>query len=206
MSCSGCSGFIDNEMWLEDTNTLSCALTSWGDCEVEAGIETRPAGSAYDCNPGYDSTCLFWADYRSDGVFHHHALYTVGSYGVDLNPWYFPIAIRNNSSNSASGTTWSIAVNGNESGYSVVYVTGLSTNNNMTPNIVTIGSELDTASGGTPSAGEMDIDYNEWLDSSGVWHYRTVTPANTSTDGPPYGWWTEYPNSSDGGNWSIDCC
>ncbi|HVU70210.1 MAG TPA: hypothetical protein VHD63_23980 [Ktedonobacteraceae bacterium] len=201
--CGGCDGFIDNELWLSDTTSSQC--TTQG-CWVEAGIEAISSSDSYDCTSSGNAVCLFWADSRPNGGgFHHHALDWLGDDGMDLDPWYFFVKIRNNTNNSASGNTWYVDVQSYYNSTLISDDTGLSTNNNMTPRDIIIGSELD-AIPGYAWAGENDFQYNQWLDTSGNWHEQTALPYDDGTDGPPDGWWTQNPNSTNGGIWSTQCC
>jgi hypothetical protein len=199
--CGGCGGFIDNEMWLSDTTSSQCV--SAGGCWVEAGIEAMSAQDAYDCTPGSNSTCLFWADARPNGGgFHHHSLYHVGDDGTSLDPWYFFVWIRNANNNTASGNSWSVKIEGYWNQILTTTQTGLSTNNSMAPLDIEIGSEL-YAANGDASAGQNDFQYNQWLDSNGNWHEQTALANFNGTNGPPYGSWTDLPNSTNGGIWST---
>src|SRR5882757_580060 len=67
MNCpSNCGGFIDNEMWLIDSNSAACKENSFKQCWVEAG---------YIAQPG-QSTQFFWADSRpqTSSTFNLHIL------------------------------------------------------------------------------------------------------------------------------------
>lgn len=107
LRCYGCTGFIDNEMWFVDPNSSQCKSTEFGQCWVEAGVITWPASQTQNsCNPGHDSTCLFWADNSPNpGSFHKHSLYNFGADGVDLYPYLIYITIFNDNGYSSSGST-----------------------------------------------------------------------------------------------------
>jgi hypothetical protein len=203
MSCGGCGGFIDNEMWLSDTSSSQCVNDSSGGCWVEAGIEAISSADSYDCQSGSNATCLFWADARpgTSGGFHHHSLYAVGGDGTDLGPWYFYVYLQNYSG-VESGNTWFAEVDAYEYGSLVADWTQLSTNNQMTPLDIIVGSEL-AANNGDASASQNDFQYNQWMDSSDNWHEQTSLASNNGTNGPPYGSWTDLPNSVDGGIWTT---
>ena len=203
MSCGSCGGFIDNEMWLSDTTDSQCVNDLDEGCWVEAGIEAISSADSYDCDPGITATCLFWADARPNGGgFHHHPGGIVGPDGTDLDLWYFFVTLRNNDNNNATGTNWSVDIQGYYNDGLVIDTSGLSTNNSMTAQDIIIGSELGSVNGAA-SAGQNDFQYNMWLGSSGSWSEQTNQTAFNGTNGPPNGWWIESPNSVTGGIWAT---
>lgn len=195
MSCSNCSTsrFITNEMWVVDTS---------GAYWVEAGVATFSPNHPQNCNPGAYAVCTFWADKRPDGSYNEHKGQFLGGPGVDLTGYTIKVVIQNDSSNSATGSTWKVTVTIKLNGtpqYSQP-LEGESTNNQMTVGEVTIGSELSTTAG---RAGKIDFEENRY-DTNGVWTYRTGDGQGTSTDPPPYGKWCVTPeNSSTGGDYAT---
>lgn len=197
LNCQGCTGFIDNEMWLADNNSSQCTSTVEGGCWVEAGISTWPANNPNSCNQGTDSTCLFWADNRfGSGGYHEHPFYNFGRDGVDLTPYYVTIALFNTNGASLSGSTWTVNADVYNADNSLVAsTTGTSTHNTMAPAYITIGSELSN-SGAT--AGDFYFAYNEWESVSGQWPYQTNPGINGSTNPPPNGYWSTVPCNCSG--------
>jgi hypothetical protein len=196
LNCQGCTGFITDEMWFSDPYSSQCTSTAFQACWVEAGVSTYPANDPNNCIPGYDSTCLFWADERPNGGgYHEHPLYTFGGDGVDLTPYLIYITIANNNGFSSSGSAWSISTLIYESGNLIANPGGLSTNNTMNVDRVTIGSELSDSGA---SAGDFYFQDNQWMNGSGVWKYQTTTGTNDSTNPPPYGYWQTSPCSCSG--------
>jgi hypothetical protein len=196
LRCYGCIGFIDDEMWFLDPNSSQCMNDMYGVCQVEAGVATYPASNPKDCNPGHDSTCLFWADIRPDpGGFHDWPLYTFGADGVSLSPYLIYITIANASGFSSSGSTWVITTNIYQYGSWIAGPSGQSTSNSMNVNEIEIGSELSDSHG---SADVFYLQYNQWMDGSGGWHYQTTTGNNNSTNPPPTGQWAVNPCNCNG--------
>lgn len=201
MSCANCPtyAFIDNEMWLTDKTSSQCK--SVGACWVESGISTWSPSTPDNCKPGYASTCLFWADNRPNGGgYHQHSLWPIGLDGANLNPWGFDVTIENFDSDSPSGSEWEVIVDIYQNNSFVTSVLGISTNNSMSPNDISVGSELSAHSGA--SASKNDFLYNQLMaaDGSGNWSYQT-NPNSTLTNNPPYGQWYEY--ASPGGMWET---
>jgi hypothetical protein len=197
LKCFGCSGFINNEMWLADNNSSQCTSTASGGCWVESGIATYPSNEPDSCNRGADSTCLFWADSRAgSGGYHEHPLYNFGPDGVDLTPYYVNIALFNTNGAQLSGSTWTVNADVyNSSNTLVASTTGTSTNNPMAPRYITIGSELSDSRGW---AANNYFAYNEWENGNGQWPYQTSAGYNGSTNSPPYGQWTSVPCNCSG--------
>lgn len=207
LNCQSCPGigFIDNEMWFQDTESSQCVNDGNGGCWVEAGISTWDANNPNSCNQGHDSTCVFWADSRPyGGSFHQHPLYYIGSDGTSLDPFFFYVTIENYVGSSSNGTSWDVAVTVYKNNSYVTTVSGVSTSNNMNADDIVIGSELSATSGA--SAGKNYFNYNEWLGSDGIWHYQTVTARNDSSNAPPNGTWSIYPcncSGNTGGAWET---
>lgn len=192
LSCYGCNGFIDDEMWLSDYNSPQCKAISA--CWVEAGISTWPTNESKSCNQGVDSTCGFWADNRPNGGgYNEHALYNFGADGVDLTPYLFYITISNNTCCSSSGSVWNVSTNIYKNGSWVAGPTGKSSSTeSWNASTIIIGSELSDSRG---SAGNIFLQYNQWMNSSGSWIYQTTTGSTQYTTGAP-------PN----GTWDVDPC
>jgi hypothetical protein len=196
LNCQSCNGFIDVETWFEDTTDSQCTSTKYGECWVEGGISTWPANDPNSCHQGYDSTCGFWADNRPyGGNYNEHPLYNFGADGVNLVPYLFYITIKNDSGNSSSGSTWDVIVNIYKNGTLVAAPNGQSKSNTMNVNNITIGSELSDSNG---SAGTIYFQDNQWMDTSGNFHYQTTTGNNYSTNPPPYGYWVTNPCNCQG--------
>jgi hypothetical protein len=197
MSCSGCQGFIDNEMWWFDDASSACTNTGYGACWVEVGVSTYRASAATNCHAGVASVCLFWADNRSlGGGYHEHPMWDFGGDGVDLTPYYIDLTIFNHFSHTNGGVTWDVHTNIIRAidGVSVGRPGGQSTNNNMAVTGMTIGSELSDTAGRAAVFGYID---NKWQGSTGGWHYHAVAGSDTSSPSPPpYGAWTINPTGA----------
>ena len=195
LSCYGCAGFIDDEMWFSDTSSSQC--TAVGTCWVEAGISTWPANLPQNCHQGFDSTCGSWADNRPNpGGYNQHALYNFGADGVDLSPYLFYVTISNNTCCSSSGSIWNVSTNIYKNGSWIAGPTGQSTKNSMNANDIMIGSELSDSGG---SADVFFFQYNEWMNGGGGWDYQTTTGSSGySTDAPPSGLWAINPCNCSG--------
>lgn len=197
LTCYGCSGFIDNEMWFADNTSSQCTSTAYGGCWVESGISTWSANDPNSCNQGTDSTCLFWADNRpGSGGLHEHRLFNFGPDGVDLSPYYVDVALFNTNGAMFSGSTWTINADVyNASNTLIASTSGTSTYNTMSPDYITIGSELSN-SGATAASNYFA--YNEWETTGGQWPYQTNPGQNGSTNAPPNGFWTTNPYNGTG--------
>jgi hypothetical protein len=196
ISCSGCSGFITDEMWFVDPNSSQCVATTYKQCWVEAGFSTYVAGDPNSCNSSIASICGFWADNRPNGgSYHEHPLYYFGPDGTNLVPYDFYVTIANNGGNSSSGSTWNIDTNIYKNSTWIAGPSGQSTNNTMNVNKITIGSELADS---RASATTLYYEYNQWLGSNGVWNYQTTDGSNDSTGTPSTGAWYIHPCSCSG--------
>lgn len=185
LNCQGCNGFIDNEMWFSDITSSQCTSLPAKICWVESGISTYAPSAPANCNPGNDSTCLFWADNRPNGGgYHEWPLWTIGPDGTSLNPWGFDITIENNENNSSSGSRWEVNVEVYQNNNPYAGFTAFSTSNTMNTNDITVGSEL-SATSGNASAGTTDFAFNQWLDGNGNWRYQTATPTTSLINAPP---------------------
>ena len=196
MSCPGCSGFITDEMWFSDPNSSPCQVYPFYDCWVEAGFSTYVAGDSDSCNSSIASVCGYWADNRPyGGGYHETPLYYFGPDGTNLLPYYFYVTILNDSCCSSSGSTWNISTNIYKNGSWIAGPSGQSQFNDMNVDDIEIGSELADS---RASAGVMYFQYNQWMDSSGVWHYQTTQGRNNSTNSPPVGNWSVSPCNCNG--------
>lgn len=197
LRCYGCTGFIDDEMWLSDYNSPQCKSTLFGACWVEAGISTWPANETKNCHQGVDSTCGFWADNRDNGGgYNEHALYNFGADGVDLTPYLFYITISNATCCSSSGSKWYVNTNVYKNG-SWVAGPGGTSSSIMAWNAsqITIGSELADSGG---SADTIYLQDNQWMSGSGNWIYQTTNGTNDSNGPPPNGTWYTNPCNCQG--------
>jgi len=191
LSCSGCpsSGFITQEMWFADTTSSLC--TAVYACWIEGGIATFASTEPNNCNPGHDSICMFWADNRpSGGQYHEHAVYTLGGYGASLDPYWIDVAFHSAGGNYTSTNIWNVSVYLYDSNGAVATFNQQSTNNQMTPTTINIGSEVSNTNASTSD--HTDLTYNQWACGSS-WCYQTTTGTNPSTNPPPNGSWSINP-------------
>lgn len=187
LSCFGCGGFVDDEMWFTGDNNFS---------QVEVGISTWTASNPNSCDQGFDSTCAFWADDRTNGGGHHeHPLFFFGPDGEDLTPYLFYASIVNNTSLLSNGYTWVIETSLYANGAFIGNEDGVSTNNIMNGHDIRIGSELSDSGG---SAGAFYFQDNQWMDGGGNWVYQTTAGSNSSTGAPPNGYWSTSPCNCSG--------
>lgn len=192
-------------MWFSDYSSLHCTTTAFGACWVEAGIQTWPVNyyPQNSCNPGHNSTCLFWADSRPGGGFHTHGLYYFGGYDVDLSSYFIDVEILNANSVSSSGTIWNVNATLYQNSTYIQSITAQSKNNSMNVDTVSIGSELTDSNG---AASTFYFLYNGHYDSGGHFVYETTTGSNTSTNPPPNGQWVVNPcncSGNTGGQYST---
>ncbi len=191
LRCSGCTGFIDDEMWFIDNADSRCTSTQYGECWVEAGVSTYPANDPYNCYSGVASTCLFWADNRPNpGSYHEHPMFIFGVDGIDLSPYLIYITIYNDTGFSSDAATWDVSTNIYKNGSWWAGPSGQSTSNSMNVNKITIGSELSDSRG---YADHFYFQYNQWRGSTGSWNYQTTDGTNDSTHAPPHGDWSVHP-------------
>jgi hypothetical protein len=189
------AGFVDNEIWLIDTNTAECVANPFGMCWVEAG---------YFFVEGSRNKQFFWVDARPinkytfnehflgptdpDGVTDHFMIIKDGRDG----PGIFQVWVYNTS-------------------LSTLY-NGTSTGNPMSGNIVTIGQEL--AGTNSAFAGTANFTRNLWavqvLGPEYVFWYNSQTTEGQVGQGkPPFALWTLAPSSPaapEGGQFTTRCC
>lgn len=196
MGCpSGCGGFVDDEIWLTDTNTAGCQANPYGTCWVEAG---------YFFTDGSNNAQFFWADSRpmNTSTFNLHVLGPTDPVGVvdhfmiikdgRGNPGVFQVWIYNDS-------------------LSTLY-NGTSTSNGMSGATIIIGQEL--AGQQNASAGNANFTRNIWavqvLGPEYVfWYNRQTDQGSVRSDGPPFASWTIDPSSPpppEGGQFTTHCC
>jgi hypothetical protein len=201
MDCpSGCGGFVNDEIWLVDTQTAECVANPFKMCWVEAG---------YWFVEGATGKQFFWADGRptntntlnvrflgptdQDGVIDHFMIIKDGR----GEPGIFQVWVYNTS-------------------LSTLY-NGTSTSNAMSGNRIDIGQEL-AGSPASPSnnafAGQANFSRNIWavqvLGPEYVFWYNSQTDTGSVTsDNPPFGVWTLPPLSTgapEGGQFTTRCC
>jgi hypothetical protein len=198
MSCpSNCGGFIDNEMWLIDTNSSGCKANAYKVCWVEAG---------YIAQAGQD-TQFFWADARAQtsSTFNLHILGKADPVGTTdhfmivkdarVSPQVFQVWVYNTSLSTLYQGT-SKASNGNP----------------MSGNRIDIGQELAGTQGA--SAGNANYTRNIWaVQTLGpeyvFWYNRQKDEGGVSSANPPYASWTVNPSSPpppEGGEFTTHCC
>jgi len=194
MNCpSGCGGFIDNEMWLWDTQTAACVSNPEGSCWVEAGFIASDGGG----NPSY-----FWADSRpmNSNTFNLHILSQADFTDSD----HFMII---QDARGASGVYQVWIYNGSNT-----FFNGTSTSNTMSANIIQIGSELAGTNGA--SAGLALFQRNIWavqpLKSDFTFWYNRQTDEGNVNDQSPHSaaWWINpsQPPPPEGGLFATSCC
>lgn len=186
------SGFVDNEMWLYDFGSSTCAAICW----VESGYTTE-TGDFLTGGEIITQTAYFWADLRpQDHGTNEHPLNVVpsGDYGRSVE---FHIA-KCCGSNTYEPLIFSPTLG---------TLTEYSTNNAMQANRIEIGQEL--AGSGGASAATADFTYNTWISTrDNTTHYQYLN-GSVDLEGapPPAGYWVVYPNkSSTGGDWQTSCC
>jgi len=198
MNCpSNCGGFIDNEMWLEDTNSSGCKANSFGVCWVEAGFIAQ-AG---------ESTQFFWADSRpqTSSTFNLHILGNADPVGTTdhfmiikdgrVSPQVFQVWVYNTSESTLYQGT-SVTSNGNP----------------MSGNLILIGQELAGSQGA--SAGNAQYSRNIWaVQTLGpeyvFWYNRQKDEGSVRSDNPPFASWSIDPSTPpppEGGEFTTHCC
>jgi hypothetical protein len=160
------------------------------------GISTYDANQRFNCHYGYNSTCMYWADNRPNGGgYYEHAVYTLGGYGVSLDPYLIDFAVHSAGGNYTSTNTWNVSLNLYANGSLAAQFNQQSTNNQMSPSTITIGSEVSDTHASTSD--HTDYQYNQWYCGS-AWCYQTTTGTDTSTSPPPYGYWRINPCNCQG--------
>ncbi|HLJ32789.1 MAG TPA: hypothetical protein VKU38_04015 [Ktedonobacteraceae bacterium] len=196
--------FVDNEMWLADTNCQG----SGGDCWIEAGYQTNGPKTGY---PNLED--WFWAEqYTPDNTTN---LYYECD---DPNPLNnapggnsdYGHGVYINLYRTATQKDWGVVVQGN--------VTNWSTNGsgcnyfpfNMSPNMIQIGQEEDANSSANINAPHADFTQNQWEHPGfGSYYYQTVDGIHNflspkALDNPPWSGWNngQHPyQSQTGGSW-----
>ncbi|MGA8221318.1 MAG: hypothetical protein WB780_06645 [Candidatus Acidiferrales bacterium] len=191
---SGCGGFIDDELWLVDSQSSGCTSNSFGMCWVEAGYIAQE-------NQG---TVFFWADSRplTSSTFNLHLLGGTDPAGTTdhfmiikdgrAGPGIFQVWIYNDS-------------------LSTLY-NGTSTSNTMDGNTIDIGQEL----AGTQNASATSVNFtrNIWavqvLGPEYVfWYNRQTDEGGLTNASPPSAIWTINPSNPpppEGGEFTTHCC
>jgi hypothetical protein len=195
MNCpAGCGGFINNEMWLADTQSPACVANQFNACWVEAGFHATDGGG----NPIY-----FWADSRplSSSTYNNHYLNQADL--VDLEHFM----IIKDARNGAQGVFQVWIYNDSHS----VFFNGTSTSNNMSANTIHIGSELAGTNGA--SAGQAQFQRNIWaVKALGpefvFWYNRQIDEGSVRSDSPPTALWLINPSlpPPEGGLFTTTCC
>jgi hypothetical protein len=196
MGCpSGCGGFVDDEIWLVDSQTPGCVNNPFKLCWVEAG---------YFFTEGSNNKQFFWADGRptNTSTFNLHVLGPTDPDGVTD---HFMI-IKDGRNGPGIFGVWVY----NDS-LSTLY-NGTSTSNPMNGNSIRIGQELGGTTGA--SAGNANFTRNIWavqvLGPEYVfWYNRQTDKGNVFSQNPPFGSWTidpALPPPPEGGQFTTRCC
>lgn len=196
MSCpSDCGGFVNDEIWLVDTNSPDCKTNGFTLCWVEAGTIMEA---------GADGRQFFWADARplKTNTFNLHILGPADDEKV-VNHY---MMIHDARGDFGISQIWIY----NDS-LSTLY-NGTSTNNAMSGNRIQIGQEL--AGTQNASAGYATFSRNifavQALGQEYVFWYNAQTTRGSwsISDNPPSGAWVIGPDKPppEGGQFSTKCC
>jgi hypothetical protein len=196
MNCaSGCGGFLNNEMWLVDNQTQGCVNNQYGQCWVEAGFQAQDGGG----NPIW-----FWADSRplQSNTYNNHFLNQADSGDFEH------FMIIKDSRNGAQGVFQVWIYNDSLS----VLFQGTSTNNNISPNIIHIGTELAGTNGASSALAQFSR--NIWaVKPLGAdytfWYNRQTDEGSLINQNPPSASWLINPNlppPPEGGMFTTNCC
>lgn len=181
--------FIDNEMWVIDRTHQASNCPKYGKCWVEGGYIAYPNSSS-----SYTED-YFWADYRpfvdSDLHFHDLGVVPSGDYG-----FYVVIYIYRVSSTSFRVHIYSVTKD-----FSNQY----STSNQMTPDDIEIGQELQGTHGA--SSGSANFVANQYVSTrDNNLHYQTNNGSPGTNPGPITSYWVVPPSqSSTGGDFLTKC-
>ena len=196
MSCpSGCGGFVDDEIWLTDSQTADCLSNGFGQCWVEAG---------YFFTDGSGGKQFFWADSRprTSSTFNLHIL---GGADPDGVTDHFMLL---KDGRGAAGIFQVWVYNDSQS----TLYNGTSTSNAMSGDRVIIGQEL--AGTKNASAGTANFTRNIWaVQSLGpeyvFWYNRQIDQGSVTSANPPFASWTidpANPPPPEGGQFTTHCC
>jgi hypothetical protein len=202
MSCpSDCGGFVDDEIWLNDTNSPDCKTNGMA-TDRTAGVCWVEAGTIMEA--GMDGRHFFWADARplKTNTFNLHILGPGDAEGV-VNHY---MIIQDARGDFGISQIWIY----NDS-LSTLYQ-GTSTNNAMKGNMIQIGQEL--AGTQNASAGSATFSRNifavQALGQEYVFWYNAQTTRGTASisNNPPSGAWVIGPDKPppEGGQFSTKCC
>jgi hypothetical protein len=189
-SNQGQTGFIDNETWLVDFDSYTCANNAERACWVEAGY-----GTFYDYDTNTSPNIYFWADSRPLYLgYTEHPLYPVSS------------SDKNVIINIYTGSNYNWYVNMYPS-YSQYYQEQ-STDNEMVPAHIELGQELQGTSGASaPTASFQFNGYYIGPADKLAFDYFTRGQDYSEISRPPYGRWVAVPDSQNsGGEWITSCC
>ncbi len=187
---NGGDGFVENEIWLVQTNSPPCADVNPIDfCWAEVGM-TASSGQ-------FPGTHFFWADNTPTSGYTFHDLGVVPPSDQDpKNPDLFAITY------DGSGV-WQVAIVGLASGSALIFAYSYDA---MIPNRAEMGQELEGTSGA--SAGSADFSALAYEDGF-VLHvgapWITVLPGIES-DNPPLFMWIQPPGASGDGAFQTTCC
>lgn len=194
----GCGGFVNNEVWLADTQSPACASNYFGMCWVEVGYKSPEL-----CDPrpfcgwfgGQETTqVFFWADARPVAYldFHEHIFGPTdcASYPSACDVFTYSFVIIQDGRGDP-GLFQAYAF-GNGKVYN-----GTSTSNFMTANTIYIGQEL----AGTQDAYAATTDFttnlwaNKVLGPDFVFHGNPQTDTGSffQSDDPPFAGWNSTP-------------
>jgi hypothetical protein len=195
MSCpSDCGGFLDDEIWLIDSNSPDCKTNKFTLCWIEAGTWMVA---------GTDGRHFFWADGRP-GKGNTLNVHILGPGDAEGTVNHYMI-IQDARGDFGISQIWIY----NDS-LSTLYQ-GTSTNNAMSGNRIWIGQEL--AGTQNASAGSATFSRNifavQALGQEYVFWYNAQTTRGTTASGnPPSGAWVIGPDKPppEGGQFSTKCC
>jgi len=193
LSCAGCDGFVDNEIWMIDDFTPECVRNPFRQCWVEAG---------YLADHGQNLPYLFWADFAPGGQFR---LAFPAYAAISLN--HFMI-VKDGRTSPASFLLF-IYNTSHSTLFSAVSLTSSGTP--MKANRIVMGQELAGTMGAAAPA--TPFTRNIWavvpLGPEYVfWYQPQRTPGFERQDVPPWERWTRPPATpgTEGGEFTTHCC
>jgi hypothetical protein len=197
-----CDGFVDDEMWLQDSTTPVCKNDGYGSCWVEAGYIAGENG--WEFSPGY-----FWAEARPVSVSFFGFTFSGGAFFVN-----FLDAVPDQ---DFGGNTQFLIIRNFAGSYvviidsaSVLYVENSPIS--MVARQIIIGQEL-AGSGGLAAAPTATFTRNIWVfqslsSDSIVWYIPQTQVEPVTSQNPPYAQWDiapGAPGAPQGGKFSTRC-
>jgi hypothetical protein len=198
ITCGTCTGHVSNETWITDSN---CG------CDIEAGYSTHGPDSSDNkyntCDPNQAANCYFWADLRPNGgSYHEHTVGNIpkGDYGGYAT---YEIYLNSGTNDDCGGVItshadWTVYI----AGPSNDHWDQRSTCNQMYPNSIQTGEELENSGAASPATLWID---NQWQNlPRDNWTYQGNNGSGNISNDPPKGYWYIYPtHSSTGGEWEA---